>query len=415
MDKLTQATKNQQIMNLIFVVVGVLVVLGLATWFIVNDNTSIKGHKEIIRLATPLDDIDENNYLLERTQNALQSAEVKTAELSDNLEKVQRRNKVQSVQLNAYQSQLEQMMMQMDALHQKMSHLEGQVSAHDQFVTHKDALTSSPLRSYDEFPPDQYVGGSIYSREFALEPIGLSEGSKKTPENYVPAGTFVRAILLGGMDAPAGVMGQNNPKPLLFRILDEGTLPNHQRSHLRDCLVTAAGVGDISSERGYIRLERLSCTNENGEILDIAVQGSVFGPAGKAGVRGKPVWREGALLQRAALAGLFSGLSEGIAEQYTKTSISPLDSTKSVENSGVFEYGVAQGAANAMEKLADYNIKRAEQYQPIIQISPGTEVDLVFLKGFYLTEHHEASHASTKQRQQRTHTELPDDNFLLRE
>lgn len=237
MDKLTQAVKNQQMVNLILVGVGVLIALVTATWLVVGDKTSVKSHKEVVRLATPLDDIDENNYLLERTQNALQSAEVKTAGLSEDLEKVQALNKVQSVQLNAYQSQLEQMMMQMDALHQKMSHLEGQVSAHDQFAAHKDALTSSYSRSYDEHPAERYVGGSIYSREFTLEPISLGEDGKKTTKNYVPAGTFVRAIMLGGMDVPAGVMGQSNPKPLLFRILDEGTLPNHEHSHLKDCLM----------------------------------------------------------------------------------------------------------------------------------------------------------------------------------
>jgi conjugal transfer pilus assembly protein TraB len=37
-----------------------------------------------------------------------------------------------------------------------------------------------------------------------------------------------------------------------------------------------------------------------------------------------------------------------------------------------------------MDKLADYNIRRADQYHPVIQLTAGTVVDLVFLKGFYL-------------------------------
>lgn len=37
-----------------------------------------------------------------------------------------------------------------------------------------------------------------------------------------------------------------------------------------------------------------------------------------------------------------------------------------------------------MDKLADYNIKRAEQFQPVVQLSAGSVVDVVFLKGFYL-------------------------------
>ena len=37
-----------------------------------------------------------------------------------------------------------------------------------------------------------------------------------------------------------------------------------------------------------------------------------------------------------------------------------------------------------MDKIADYNIRRADQYHPVIQLSAGTIVDVVFLKGFYL-------------------------------
>ena len=46
--------------------------------------------------------------------------------------------------------------------------------------------------------------------------------------------------------------------------------------------------------------------------------------------------------------------------------------------------GAAQGVSNAMDKIADYNIRRADQYHPVIQLSAGTIVDIVFLKGFYL-------------------------------
>ena len=37
-----------------------------------------------------------------------------------------------------------------------------------------------------------------------------------------------------------------------------------------------------------------------------------------------------------------------------------------------------------MDKLAEYNIKRAEQYHPVIQLSAGTVVDIVFQEGFFL-------------------------------
>ncbi|GAF67735.1 unnamed protein product, partial [marine sediment metagenome] len=206
----------------------------------------------------------------------------------------------------------------------------------------------------------------------------------KNPDTYVPSGTFVRAVMIGGADASAGNTSQNNPTPTLFRIIDPGTLPNHHKSHLKDCVATAAAIGDISSERGQMRLERLSCVGPTGQIIDLPVLGTVFGPEGKNGVRGIPLWREGALLKRAFIAGSLSGLSSGIAQQYTSTALNPYGAVTTVNNSDIFKYGAAQGVSNAMDKLAEYNIRRADQYHPVIQLSAGTIVDIVFLEGFYL-------------------------------
>lgn len=222
--------------------------------------------------------------------------------------------------------------------------------------------------------------------ELALTPNNFTTLlPEKNPDTFVPAGTFVEAIMLGAADASTGVSSTANPSPMLFRIVAEGTLPNHHHSHLKDCVVTAAVVGDISSERGEIRLERLSCTFPDKEVVEQTVEGTVFGLDAKNGVRGKPVWREGALLQRAAAAGLLSGLAQGVSQQYVTSSTSPLgNSTQTVASKEILQYGVATGAANALEKLADYHVKRAEQYHPVIQLTAGQSVDIVFLKGFYL-------------------------------
>jgi hypothetical protein len=241
------------------------------------------------------------------------------------------------------------------------------------------------------FPAKEVSGDAIKEDVIALQVAKpVPEQSRKNPDNYVPAGTFVRAIALGGADASSAVNAQANPVPMLFRIIENGTLPNNRYSHLKDCLVTAAVVGDISSERGLIRLENLSCIGKGDpkgeQIIDIAVHGTVFGSEGKNGIRGRPLWREKALLQRAFVAGTLSGLANGLTQKYTTTAVSPLGSTKSVEPQDIFKYGASNGLGNAMEKLADYNIQRAEQYHPVLQLTAGTIVDIVFLRGFYLEE-----------------------------
>ena len=47
---------------------------------------------------------------------------------------------------------------------------------------------------------------------------------------YIPSGTFARALLLGGLDAPTGGQAQRNPQPVLLRLMDNAVLPNQFRS-----------------------------------------------------------------------------------------------------------------------------------------------------------------------------------------
>lgn len=283
-------------------------------------------------------------------------------------------------ELQTLQKQNQQLQAELQAKNDlDKSRIDGNTNSHGEvFSTIPGARVSNSASNQGEMIDT--IG--IDNDELNLQPI--STKPKKNPDSFVPSGTFAEAIMLGAADASAGVQAQSNPSPMLFRIVAEGTLPNHKKSHLKDCVVTAAVVGDISSERGQIRLERMSCTFPNGEIVEQSVEGTVFGMDAKNGVRGNPVWREGALLGRAAVAGTLSGLGSAIAETYTTNSISPLGTTQTVNNSEIFKFGAAQGVSNAMDKLAEYNIKRAEQYHPIIQLSAGQSVDVVFLKGFYL-------------------------------
>lgn len=228
-------------------------------------------------------------------------------------------------------------------------------------------------------PPTPLSATGIEVSSVELKP--LSKKPSKNADSFVPAGTFVQAVMLGAADASAGVTSQANPSPMLFRLTAEGELPHHVRSHLKDCVVTAAVIGDISSERGQVRLERLSCTFPSGEIVEQPVEGTVFALDAKNGVRGRPVWREGSLLARATFAGALSGLA-GSLNALTAPS-SKATPTTALSDTLLKTTGV-QGAGSALDKLAAYHIQRAEQYHPVIQLSAGQAVDVVFLKGFYL-------------------------------
>ena len=162
---------------------------------------------------------------------------------------------------------------------------------------------------------------------------------------------------------------------MLIRLTANGTLPNRHHSHLKDCVVTAAASGDISSERGKIRTERMSCVAPNGEVIDLSVEGNVAGSDGKNGIRGNLREGGGQYAARAFGAGFLQGVSEGFAQNYTINSVSPQGNVETVNSGKILQYGGAKGSSKAMDKLADYNIKRAEQFQPVVQLSAGSVVD----------------------------------------
>lgn len=384
----TQEVKANQHRNLL-ILSGFLVVFVCGLYYLMGSGSSDSRNKQEVEapsFSRPLEQMNTQSLWMDRAQNKLKELERQTAELKNEMTKIKSDDSQKSVENNSRYQELEKQNHLLQEALQTKGETQGQaiqgVEAYkgQVFSTTPGATMNTAQRVQQDGAMTEVTG--IDNNELHLKPSNFAP--KKNPDSFVPAGTFAEAIMLGAADASAGVQAQSNPSPMLFRLVADGTLPNHKKSHLKDCVVTAAVVGDISSERGQIRLERMSCTFPNGEIVEQPVDGTVFGMDAKNGVRGKPVWREGALLGRAAVAGTLSGLGSAVSQSYTTNSISPLGTTQTVNSGEIFKYGAAQGASNAMEKLAEYNIRRAEQYHPVIQLSAGQPVDVVFLCGFYL-------------------------------
>ena len=205
---------------------------------------------------------------------------------------------------------------------------------------------------------------------------------------WLPAGSHAEAVVLAGVDASAGISSQGDPRPVLLRLIGPAWTASAGGSALKadvtGCTVTGAAHGDLSSEKVYARLRTLTCAGpEPGSVIETEVAGFVAN-AGKTGVRGPVVSREGALVQKAFLAGLVSGAGQGAAQAFQPQAVATGGGTAAVANTGLMDIGRAglgAGAASAGQKVADYLIRRAEQYQPVIQLRSGTRVSVVFLEG----------------------------------
>lgn len=209
-------------------------------------------------------------------------------------------------------------------------------------------------------------------------------GYHRTTDNYVPSGTFVTAKITGGADANAGAFGQSDTAPIVFQTVHDGILPNGEKSHLNDCTIIGSVYGDLSSSRGVVRTNTLSCIKD-GRILDIPVQGTVFN-FGRNGIRGTSILRNGKIIQMAGIAGILTGLGETGAGLASTTSTSALGSTSSINSEDVGLNLLGNATSEVGSKLSDYYIALAELYHPFIEVNPGGLVNIVFTQGFPLDD-----------------------------
>jgi conjugal transfer pilus assembly protein TraB len=209
------------------------------------------------------------------------------------------------------------------------------------------------------------------------------EKQRRTVDNYVPTGTFVTALVTGGADVNAGVLGQGDTVPMVFQTLNAGVLPNGKPSKLKDCTITGSSYGEISSSRGIVRTNRMSCIFADGGIIDLPVKGTVFN-FGRNGIRGTTILRNGKIVQMAGISGILSGIGETGKALSTTTSTSALGATSTINSSDAAMNLLGSATSSVGEKLSNYYIQLAELYHPIVELNPGNVVNIVFLAGFPL-------------------------------
>ncbi len=232
------------------------------------------------------------------------------------------------------------------------------------------------------FRANNTVHKRLFSEKLMLAPKPIDPKTKVPHiDDYIPAGTFARAVLLNGVDVSVGLSAQQNPQPVLLRLIHKGNLPNGAVGDMKDCRIIAAAHGDYSSERALVRIEKLSCVQKDNSIIETDVGGFIVGTDGKAGIRGPMITRDGELLAQGFISGLFSGLGKAAGAATGTSSMTPFGSVHTLQGKDILMKAGSEGTGSAFELLSRYAIKRLEQLQPIIQISANREVDVVFHTG----------------------------------
>jgi len=209
----------------------------------------------------------------------------------------------------------------------------------------------------------------------------VSAAVKRLKHVYLPTGALMSGVLLNGLDAPTGRSAQNAPIPVVVRVKHEAILPSQYRSDVREAFILAAGFGDLSSERAYLRAERFSMILRNGEVIDIPIKMSAVGHDGKSGLRGRVVSKQGAVIAKAMLAGTADGISRafGGSRGYSRGGDGlPSDSELATS-------AIQGGVGGGLDRITDYFLSQADAMHPVVEIDAGRDVTFVLLEGTELT------------------------------
>ena len=250
-------------------------------------------------------------------------------------------------------------------------------------------------------PPDSAAPGEVKLMSFTGDKgnaAGLKVSRPDAPPlvvedspDFLPPNSYASARVIVGVDASAGVASQTDPPPVVLRITGpaRSVLQNGKvlTTRIQGCIVNGAARGDLSSEKVYVKLARMTCDQPGGRVAVSEVKGFISF-AGKSGVRGRVVSREGNLVTQALLAGIVGGFGRGFSANANSTFsgvTTNADGTRSKLSAGdILGGGLGQGAADAADTVSKYLIERAEQYQPVVEMPTGIDVEIVFLDGVYV-------------------------------
>lgn len=235
------------------------------------------------------------------------------------------------------------------------------------------------------FGNDKTSGGLKASRP-DLPPLLIEDSP-----DYLPPNSYAPATVIVGVDASAGVASQTDPLPVVLRITGpaRSVMQNGRvlTTRLTGCVVNGSARGDLSSEKVYVKLAKMTCDQPGGRVAVSEVKGFISF-AGKSGVRGRVVSREGSLVSQALLAGIIGGFGRGFSANansvFSGVTTNADGRRSKLSPTDILGGALGQGAGDAADTVSKYLIERAEQYQPVVEMPTGITVDIVFLDGVYV-------------------------------
>lgn len=350
------------------------------------------GEKEEERVAKYIINLPSDKEDIKKLWE--EKLEDKNQELSEKLlsmeKTIESNRKEQEVQMKRFIEELKADQQLQEKSKDEKNHLAEEISRLKTELTETTKVEkNNPVMSENtNLPFEESIQEEVFLplTEWQSEEIGDKPKTYHV-DNVIPSGTTIKALLVSSLDAPCGVNAHADPQPIKLRVLDNAHLPKGVRAKLKGSLIIGSAYGNISSERVLMRAERITKLFKGGLFIETEMSGYVTGEDGRYGVRGTVVDKSYQMVARATFSGFLSGISEYLQSTVNTQNIAR--ATKGLPNDirwDVLQNSGLQGVNSALDKLAEYNIKRAEQLVPVIQISAGRIVDVTFTHNVRLGE-----------------------------
>lgn len=232
-------------------------------------------------------------------------------------------------------------------------------------VTHISGSSGNTARAFGSSRVK--LGNSIMS--FPVKDIPI----EKTEEITLPAGSYVKAKLMTGVEAPEG-----KTYPVLLQLDYAYIVPNHHKLDLAGCFMIAKSQGDLSTERVQMQATKLSCVSKAGRMFEREVNGFVADDKDNSfAVIGSVNSKQDRVAAMGFLSSIVEGVGKSIQQAQTTQTVNPLGGTQSILTGNQLEYMGAGGAANAAGMVTQWYLKQAQNLLPTINVGSGQDIWIV--------------------------------------
>ena len=237
-----------------------------------------------------------------------------------------------------------------------------------QFMT---ALPQSAAGTMPHLPPVSLAAPSKGDSVLSFPAQGNAAPEKA--EVVLPVGSYVKAKLLTGVEAPEG-----RTYPVLLQLDYAHILPNKKSLDLKGCFVIAKAEGDLSTERVQMQATKLSCVARNGRMFEREINGFVADAKDNSfSVTGSVNTKQDRVAAMAFLAAVVDGIGRSVQLAQTSTQTYPSGGQGQIVTGNQGRYLAAGGAASAAGQVTQWYLKEAQNLLPTINVGSGQDVWIV--------------------------------------